>query len=61
MRSAPAQVILHAFNDLLPGGLRISQQKAVRVENHARRAETALEGVVFHERFLKRMEFTVLG
>ena len=60
MRSTPTQVILHALNDFLAGGLWISQQKTIRVENHTRRAEAALKSIVLYERFLNWMQFPVL-
>ncbi len=60
MRSAPAQVVLHAIDDFLPARLGIAQQKTVRVENHAWGAEAALESIVLCERFLDRMQLAVL-
>ena len=60
MRRAPTQIILHAFDDLLARGLWIPQQQTVCVENHTRRAETALKGIVLYERLLDWMQLAVL-
>jgi len=61
MRPAPAQVIRHASNDLGFGRLRISQQQIISIENHTRRAETALKGIVLCERFLNWMQLPILS
>jgi hypothetical protein len=61
MRSAPAQVVLHAVDDFLPTRLGITQQKTIRIENHAGRAEAALESIMFCKRLLDRMQFSVNG
>ena len=61
VRPAAAQVAFHALDDLLPGGLGIAIQEAVGAEDHARRAESALEGIVLDEGLLKRMQVAVLG
>ncbi len=61
MRPAPAQVVLHAVDDVLPTRLGIAQQKTIRIENHARRAEAALESVMLCKRFLERMQLSVNG
>jgi len=59
MRSAPAQVVLHAVDDFLPTRLGIAQQKTIRIENHARGAEAALESIMLCKRFLDRMQLSV--
>jgi hypothetical protein len=59
MRSTPTQVILHTLNDFLAGGLWISQQQTISVENHTWRAETTLKSIVLCKRFLNWMQFSV--
>jgi hypothetical protein len=57
--SAAAEVSLQSLDDVPFRGLRILPQESVGLEDHPRRAESALERVMPHERFLQRVEFSV--
>jgi hypothetical protein len=59
--SAPAEVVVHGFDDLLAAGAWIFQEKAVGREDHPRRAEPALQGIVLDEGRLKRVQGAVSG
>jgi hypothetical protein len=54
--STAAEVIVHAFDNILPGGVGILQQKAVSGEDHSRCAKPALEGIVLDESRLQGMK-----
>ena len=57
--SAAAEVIIHAFDDILAAGVGIFQKKAVGGEDHPWCAESALQGIVLDESRLERMKLAV--
>src|SRR5918996_4299505 len=56
---AAAQVTLERGPDVVPGRTRITREERQGREQHARRAEPALDRPVAQERLLERMEMTV--
>jgi hypothetical protein len=58
--AAPAKILIHAFDDLRPTEFGISEKQAIGFQDHARRAEATLDGPMLNERFLQRMEFSVI-
>ena len=61
MGAAAAEIVLHAHNNLLARERGIFEQQRIGVHYHARSAEAALQGAVFGECFLKRMQFIALS
>jgi hypothetical protein len=59
MRATPAQVLLQSAYDLFARRLGIHLKKGDACQDHARRAETALQGVILHERLLERVQLPV--
>jgi hypothetical protein len=59
MGSTTAEMIVHALDDFCLCGLVFLQQKTVCVHNHPRGTKAALQGVVVHEGFLERVEFSI--
>src|SRR2546428_9899140 len=59
--SAPAEVAFQLVTDLLLGGARIAFEELGGRQDHARRAEAALQAMLLPEALLDRMEIAVLG
>jgi hypothetical protein len=60
MGTTPAKVVIHARENLRLRGLRFCNQETVRVQDHSRGAEAALQRVVFDKGLLKGMELSAL-
>lgn len=60
MGTAAAEVVVHAFNNIVAAGGRIFEQHCISIHQHARCAESALNGAVFEEGVLQGMEFVSL-
>src|SRR2546425_1056963 len=58
---APAEVAFQLVADLLLGGARIALEELGGRQDHARRAEAALQAMLLPEALLDRMEIAVLG
>jgi hypothetical protein len=56
MAAAAAEVVFHAFDDLLTREFRVFKQHRVCVHDHSGRAKTTLHGAVFDKRALQRMK-----
>jgi len=61
MRPAAAKIIVHAGDDILFRGRWVFRQQAEGIQDHARGAKTALQGILGHERLLQRMQGAVLS
>lgn len=60
MGSAAAQVVIHSLQNIGVGRMRFLAEQCVRVQDHPRRAVSALQGIGFHKCFLQGMEFPLL-
>ena len=60
MGTAAAEVIFHAHDDLFAVQFRILEQQGIGIHNHARCAESALDGAVLGEGILKWVQFISL-
>src|SRR5690349_20267949 len=58
---APAEISFQTMPDLVVGWVRIIRQQLFRAQDHARRAEAALQPVLVPERLLYGVEFAVGG
>src|ERR1700737_5550755 len=58
---APAQIAFEAPADLFVGGIRIFPEQIVRRQDHARRAEAALQAVFVPEGLLQGVQLAVRG
>jgi hypothetical protein len=61
MGAAAAKMVVHTFNDLVAGRLRVGQQEAIGLENHAGRAKPALKGVVLDKGPLDGVKLSLQG
>src|SRR5712692_1304321 len=57
---AAAQIARDPPTDLLLGRIGVGSEQRFRAEEHARRAESALQAVLLEETLLQRVELTVL-
>src|SRR5580704_74993 len=58
--STAAQIPRDAPTNLLLAGIRVFAQQSIRRDQHARRAEPALQAMLFLEPLLQRMQLAIL-